>query len=110
MGAVEVKTDEEGEIGSLLRLVVSEKHKRKKIGSTLVKACEDWARKKGCTTMRLGVSDVKDAPLPQKMHLYTMYTALGYTASEVKPLSDLFPKAAEIEVVPTIVTLMTKIL
>ena len=111
MGSVQVEdSGREDNFAHLLRLYVSEQHRRKKIGSTLVKACEDWAREKGYKGMRLGINTVKDAPEPQKQHLFAMYKGLGYTERVVMNTSDVLPKLAEIEVAPTIVTVMAKTL
>ena len=85
-------------------LSVSAEYRGKKVASALVKASEDWAIEKGCKTMKLGNSAPKDSELPTKSFLDGWYKRMGYSPTEVISMADVYPSAAELELVPNAIT------
>jgi GNAT superfamily N-acetyltransferase len=64
-------------------LVVEDEFRGHRIGELLVEAAEDWARKKGCTTLRLLSNVVRE-------RAHTFYARLGY---DVLKTEYVFQKA-----------------
>jgi len=84
-------------IGEFGMLVADFNHRGKGIGSALVKAAEDWARRKKCKTMQLELLTPRHWKHPSKEFLKRWYRRIGYEPQLVEPFEKLHPeKVAEL--------------
>ena len=63
----------------------------KGIGSALIKAAEDWARTRGCETMRLELLTPRTWKHPSKEFLTQWYGRIGYRPQFTELLEKLYP-------------------
>ncbi|HEU5133800.1 MAG TPA: GNAT family N-acetyltransferase [Steroidobacteraceae bacterium] len=97
VGSVNVDLMDNG-VGHFGMLVADPNYRGRGIGSALVARAEDWARGRGCRTMRLELLTPRHWTHPVKEFLKAWYTRLGYKPHATEPLevlhADLAPELA----------------
>ncbi len=90
VGCVNVKLMQAG-VAEFGMLVADPAHRSKGIGSALVAAAEDWARKRKCGLIRLELLTPRTWNHPSKEFLKAWYTRIGYRPQFTEPLERLHP-------------------
>ena len=86
-----------GGVGEFGMLVSDLNHRRKGIGSALVNAAEDWAKRMTCSTMRIELLTPRRWKHPSKEFLKEWYRRIGYEPQITEPFEKLHPeKVAEL--------------
>jgi GNAT superfamily N-acetyltransferase len=90
VGSVNVNLLEAG-VAEFGMLVADPVHRNKGIGTALVEAAEDWARKMKCEVMRLELLTPRTWRHPSKEFLKEWYGRMGYRPQFTEPLEGLHP-------------------
>jgi GNAT superfamily N-acetyltransferase len=98
VGSVNVCLLGEG-IGEFGILVADRTQRGLGIGSALVQAAEQWARRQGCHTMRLEILTPRHWTHPSKEFLKQWYARIGYVAQATEPFEAMHP-----DLVPALAT------
>ena len=86
-----------GSIGEFGMLVADVNHRGKGVGSALIKAAEQWAKRMDCATMQLELLTPRRWNHPSKEFLKKWYRKIGYEPQSVESFEKLDPdKFAEL--------------
>jgi GNAT superfamily N-acetyltransferase len=78
-------------VGEFGMLVADRQYRGSGIGSALVAHAEEWARQRGCHTMRLELLTPRHWTHPSKEFLTQWYSRIGYAPQTTEPLESLHP-------------------
>jgi GNAT superfamily N-acetyltransferase len=90
VGSVHVSLMGEG-VGEFGMLAADPAQRGAGIGTALVRHAEDWARARGCHTMRLELLTPRHATNPSKEFLKAWYARIGYAPRSTEPLETMYP-------------------
>jgi GNAT superfamily N-acetyltransferase len=92
VGAVAVKSMNDGRTGEFGMLVADRSYRGLGIGSALVIAAENWARDKGFQRMRLELLEPRHWEQPGKTFLKRWYSRIGYVPDKTEPFETMHPE------------------